>query len=201
MRARRGGDARATIVGATSGDTGSAAIEACRDRDAIDIFILYPHGRVSEVQRRQMTTVESAERARHRDRGHASTTARISSRRCSPMPGCARRTATCRRSTRSTGRGSRRRSSTTSPPPWRSAPRTRAVSFACRPAISANVYAGHVARRMGLPIDRLVIGTNRNDILARTLRRGEWRSPQSSRASARAWTSRCRAISSGCCSS
>ncbi|MBM3539093.1 MAG: threonine synthase, partial [Alphaproteobacteria bacterium] len=51
---------RVTIVGATSGDTGSAAIEACRDRAAIDIFILHPHGRVSEVQRRQMTTVSSA---------------------------------------------------------------------------------------------------------------------------------------------
>ncbi len=49
-----------TIVGATSGDTGSAAIEACRDRDAIDIFILYPHRRVSEIQRRQMTTITSA---------------------------------------------------------------------------------------------------------------------------------------------
>jgi len=50
---------RVTIVGATSGDTGSAAIEACRDRDAVDIFILHPHGRVSEVQRRQMTTVDA----------------------------------------------------------------------------------------------------------------------------------------------
>ncbi len=49
-----------TIIGATSGDTGSAAIEACRDRAAIDIFMLYPHGRISETQRRQMTTVESA---------------------------------------------------------------------------------------------------------------------------------------------
>ena len=48
-----------TIVGATSGDTGSAAIEACRDRQAIDIFILYPHDRISEAQRRQMTTVQS----------------------------------------------------------------------------------------------------------------------------------------------
>src|SRR6202022_2403750 len=55
--ARRG--ERLTIVGATSGDTGSAAIEACRDRRAIDIFILYPHNRISEVQRRQMTTVDS----------------------------------------------------------------------------------------------------------------------------------------------
>ncbi len=48
---------RATIVGATSGDTGSAAIEACRDREHLDIFILHPYGRTSEVQRRQMTTV------------------------------------------------------------------------------------------------------------------------------------------------
>src|SRR5215469_7833607 len=55
--ARRG--ERVTIVGATSGDTGSAALEACRDRAAIDIFFLYPHGRISEVQRRQMTTVEA----------------------------------------------------------------------------------------------------------------------------------------------
>ncbi len=52
-------DRRITVLGATSGDTGSAAIEACRDRAAIDIVILYPHGRVSEVQRRQMTTVTS----------------------------------------------------------------------------------------------------------------------------------------------
>src|SRR5262249_50085359 len=51
---------RVTIVGATSGDTGSAAIEACRDREAVDIFILHPNGRVSDVQRRQMTTVQSA---------------------------------------------------------------------------------------------------------------------------------------------
>src|SRR4029450_10663275 len=50
---------RVTIVGATSGDTGSAAIEACRDRAGIDIFMLHPLGRVTEVQRRQMTTVLS----------------------------------------------------------------------------------------------------------------------------------------------
>lgn len=48
---------RVTVLGATSGDTGSAAIEACRDREAIDVVILFPEGRVSDVQRRQMTTV------------------------------------------------------------------------------------------------------------------------------------------------
>ena len=51
---------RVTIIGATSGDTGSAAIEACRGRDNIDVYILFPEGRVSEVQQRQMTTVEAA---------------------------------------------------------------------------------------------------------------------------------------------
>jgi hypothetical protein len=52
-------DARVTIVGATSGDTGSAAIEACAGRERIDIVILHPHNRTSEVQRRQMTTVQA----------------------------------------------------------------------------------------------------------------------------------------------
>ncbi|HBM12010.1 MAG TPA: threonine synthase, partial [Rhodospirillaceae bacterium] len=51
---------RICIVGATSGDTGSAAIEACRDRDAIDIFIMHPYQRCSDVQRRQMTTVAAS---------------------------------------------------------------------------------------------------------------------------------------------
>ena len=51
---------RATIVGATSGDTGAAAIDAFRGLDRVDVFILYPHGRVSEVQRRQMTGVPDA---------------------------------------------------------------------------------------------------------------------------------------------
>lgn len=50
---------RATVVGATSGDTGSAAIEACRDRAHLDVFILHPHGKTSEVQRKQMTTVDA----------------------------------------------------------------------------------------------------------------------------------------------
>ncbi|MED5293750.1 MAG: pyridoxal-phosphate dependent enzyme, partial [Actinomycetota bacterium] len=53
-------DARVTIVGATSGDTGSAAIEACKDRYGIELIMLHPRGRVSEVQRRQMTTVTSS---------------------------------------------------------------------------------------------------------------------------------------------
>ena len=61
---------RATIVGATSGDTGSAAIEAFRGLDQVDIVILYPHGRVSDVQRRQMTTVAAPQRPCRRARRH-----------------------------------------------------------------------------------------------------------------------------------
>ena len=61
---------RATIVGATSGDTGAAAIEAFRGLDQVDVFILYPHGRVSDVQRRQMTTVADAKHPRHRAGRH-----------------------------------------------------------------------------------------------------------------------------------
>jgi threonine synthase len=50
-------DTHLTVIGATSGDTGSAAIDALAGRAKVDIFMLHPHGRVSEVQRRQMTTV------------------------------------------------------------------------------------------------------------------------------------------------
>ena len=50
---------RTTIIGATSGDTGSAAIEACKDREAIDVFIFFPKDRVSPIQQRQMTTVDA----------------------------------------------------------------------------------------------------------------------------------------------
>ena len=69
-------DQRVTIVGATSGDTGSAAIEACAGRARVDIVILHPQGRTSEVQRRQMTTVHGRQRQQHRHRRAPSTTAR-----------------------------------------------------------------------------------------------------------------------------
>ena len=74
MLERRG--ARVTIVGATSGDTGSAAIAGCRGPELVDIFMLYPKGRISEVQRRQMTTVAAANVHASRSTA-ASTIARI----------------------------------------------------------------------------------------------------------------------------
>jgi threonine synthase len=161
---------RVTIIGATSGDTGSAAIEACRDRDAIDIFILFPKGRVSEVQRRQMTTVPSANvhaiaiegtfddcqdlvkamfadarfRARHNlSAVHSINWARIMAQVVYYVAAAVALGAP-----------------------------DRPVSFAVPTGNFGNVYAAHVARKMGLPISELVIGTNRNDILARFLNDG-----------------------------
>ncbi len=160
-----------TIIGATSGDTGSAAIEACRDRDAIDIFILYPHGRISEVQRRQMTTVVSPDvhalaiegtfddcqdlvKAVFADAGlrGALNLAAVNSINWARI---AAQTVYYFAAAAALG-----------------AP-ARPVSFAVPTGNFGNVYAGHIARCMGLPIDRLVIGTNRNDILARYFATGQ----------------------------
>lgn len=160
-----------TVVGATSGDTGSAAIEACRDRDSIDIFILHPKGRVSEVQRRQMTTVASANvrniaidgtfddcqdlvkamfaDEKFRERMNLAAVNSINWARVMAQTvyyfaaACAL-----------------------------GAPE-RSLSFAVPTGNFGNVYAGYAARRMGLPIERLVVATNRNDILARFFESGK----------------------------
>ena len=160
-----------TIIGATSGDTGSAAIEACRDRDAIDIFILYPHDRTSEVQRRQMTTVASPNvhaiaiegtfddcqdlvKAMFADAGlrGALNLAAVNSINWARI---AAQTVYYFAAGVALG-----------------AP-ARPISFAVPTGNFGNVYAGHIARHMGLPIDRLVIGANRNDILARYFATGQ----------------------------
>ena len=162
--------ARVTIVGATSGDTGSAAIEACRDRDAVDIFILYPQGRVSEVQRRQMTTVASANVHAVAVEGNFDD--------CQDLVKAMFADAAFR---------DRHNLSAVNSINWArivgqivyyfaaalalGAPH-RPVSFSVPTGNFGNVFAAHMARRMGLPIGQLVIGTNRNDILARFLASG-----------------------------
>ena len=160
----------ATIVGATSGDTGSAAIEAVRDRKTIDIFMLHPRGRVSEVQRRQMTTVlapnvhniavegtfdDCQDLAKacfvdlaFRDR-HALTAvnsinfARVMAQIVYYF--------------------------------WAAlklgAPQ-RPVAFTVPSGNFGNVYAGYAARQMGLPVSHFVVGANSNDILARFFESG-----------------------------
>ncbi len=163
---------RATIVGATSGDTGGAAIEAFRGRERTDIFILFPDGRVSNVQRRQMTT--PAENNVHalaltgdfddcqaivkgmfnhfafRDRVALSGVNSINWARILAqivyyfVAGAAL-----------------------------GAPH-RKISFTVPTGNFGDIFAGYAAKMMGLPIDKLVVATNVNDILARTLESGRY---------------------------
>jgi threonine synthase len=167
--ARRG--EHVTIIGATSGDTGSAALEACRDRDAIDIFIFYPYGRVSEVQRRQMTTVESPNAHAIAIEGTFDD--------CQDLVKALFADAQLRQALSLAAVNSINWARIAAQTVYYFAAATalgapyRPVSFSVPTGNFGNVYAGHVARHMGLPIDRLVIGTNRNDILARYIANGE----------------------------
>ncbi|HWT97549.1 MAG TPA: threonine synthase [Terriglobales bacterium] len=156
---------RVTIVGATSGDTGSAALEACRDRDAIDIFILHPKGRVSEVQRRQMTTIPSANVFNiaiegtfddcqdmvkamfndhaFRDRVNMSAVnsinwARVMAQIVYYVVGAVALGAP-----------------------------DRPIGFSVPSGNFGNIFAGYGARQMGLDLAPLIVGSNRNDILTR----------------------------------
>ncbi len=169
--ARRG--ERITIVGATSGDTGSAAIEAFKGLENVDVVILYPHGRVSEVQRRQMTTPTEAnvhtlavegtfdDCQRHLKTMFADAGFRDEVRLAAVNSiNWARIMAQIvYYFTAATSLGA----------PGRS------VSFTVPTGNFGDIYAGEIARRMGLPIDNLVIATNQNDILVRAVNEGEYR--------------------------
>jgi threonine synthase len=158
---------KVTIVGATSGDTGSAAIEACRDRASIEIVILHPAGRVSEVQRRQMTTVDSPNVHNlavegtfddcqdlvkalfadepFRDRVKLAAVNSINWARVMAQIVYYVTTAA-----RLTGGAS-------------------PVGFSVPTGNFGNVFAGYGAQRMGLPVSQFVVGSNANDILTRFL--------------------------------
>lgn len=164
---------RATIVGATSGDTGSAAIEGCRGRANLDIFILFPHGRVSDVQRRQMTTVPDANvhaialegtfddaqamvKALFNDAGFrasAGLTAVNSINWARVMAQIVYYV------TASLSLGGP----------------DRAPAFCVPSGNFGDIFAGYCAAKMGLPIAKLIVATNRNDILARFFESGEYR--------------------------
>lgn len=163
---------RATILAATSGDTGAAAVEAFRDRSAIDLVVLFPDGRISPAQRRQMTTCgagnvhpvsvrgtfddcqglvktlfnDHAFRDRHQLCAVNSINwARIMAQTVYYFTAAAALGAPHRR-----------------------------VSFAVPTGNFGDIFAGYVAAKMGLPIERLIIATNSNDILARTLATGRY---------------------------
>jgi threonine synthase len=161
---------RVTIIGATSGDTGSAAIEACRDRAALDMFILYPEGRISEVQRRQMTTVASANVHAIAIDGSFDDCQDLVKAMFADSPFRAAFNLSAVNSI-NFARIMAQVVYYVAAAVALGAPE-RPVSFSVPTGNFGNVYAAYVARRMGLPIAELVIGTNRNDILARFINHG-----------------------------
>ncbi|MEO5338089.1 MAG: threonine synthase [Magnetospirillum sp. WYHS-4] len=161
---------RMTVVGATSGDTGSAAIEACRDREAIEVFILHPHGRVSDVQRRQMTTVPSANVHNIAVQGTFDD--------CQDM---------VKALFNDTAFRDRYSLGAVNSINWARIMAQIAYYFAAAVALGAperhftfavptgnfgNVYAAYGARQMGLPVEHLAVGSNSNDILTRFFETG-----------------------------
>jgi threonine synthase len=163
---------RRTIVVATSGDTGGAAVEAFGGRHQVDVIVLFPQGRISQVQRRMMTTANAANihaiaidgtfddcqaivkglfnHAAFRDRVRLSGVNSINWARIVAQA--------VYYFTAAVALG---------------APH-RKIAFTVPTGNFGDIYAGYVAQRLGLPIDRLVIATNVNDILARTLSTGTY---------------------------
>jgi len=163
---------RRTVVVATSGDTGGAAVEAFRERSRVDLIVLFPKGRISDVQRRMMTTAEAANihavaidgtfddcqaivkglfnHAAFRERVRLSGVNSINWARIVAQ--------TVYYFTAAVSLGA----------PYRK------VAFTVPTGNFGDIYAGYVALRLGLPIDRLVIATNVNDILTRTLATGTY---------------------------
>ncbi len=166
--ARRG--ERVTIVGATSGDTGSAAIEACRDRDRIEIFILHPAGRISEVQRRQMTTVDSANVHNIAIEGSFDDCQDLLKAMFND-PAFRDEMALSAVNSINWARIMGQIVYYFAAAVALGAP-DRALAFAVPTGNFGNIYAGYAARKMGLPISRLIVGSNRNDILTRFLEGG-----------------------------
>ena len=164
---------RITIVGATSGDTGSAAIEAFRGLANVDVFILFPHGRVSDVQRRQMTTPsETNVHALAMDGDFDDCQARVKDM-FNDLP--------FRDGVRLAGVNSINWARVLAQVVYYfyagvalGAPH-RPVSFTVPTGNFGDIFAGYIAQCMGLPIGKLVIATNQNDILDRALRTGEIR--------------------------
>lgn len=159
---------QAVVMGATSGDTGSAAIEGCRRCDNLDIFILHPHQRVSDVQRRQMTTVLADNIHNIALQGNfddCQTMVKASFGDQSFLP-------------------DGRQLIAVNSINWArilaqivyyfyaslalGGPH-RAISFAVPTGNFGDVFAGYLAKKMGLPIDRLIVATNSNDILHRCI--------------------------------
>ena len=166
-------DTRLTIVGATSGDTGSAAIEACRDRDNIRIVMLHPAGRVSDVQRRQMTTVLSGNVHNVAIDGTFDD--------CQEMVKAMFNDLEFRDSHNLGAVNSINWARVMAQTVYYfyaafslDASGRRALDFSIPTGNFGDAFAGYVAAQMGLPVSRLIVATNMNDILYRALSDGDY---------------------------
>lgn len=156
-----------TIVGATSGDTGSAAIEACAGLERVKVVILHPQNRTSEVQRRQMTTVHAA------NIGNIAVEGTFDD--CQDLVKAMFADTAFRQEMRLSAVNSINWARIAAQVPYYAAAALalgapdREVAFSVPTGNFGNVLAAWVARRMGLPVSRLIVASNRNDILTRFL--------------------------------
>jgi threonine synthase len=163
---------RATIVGATSGDTGGAAIEAFRGSERVDVVIFFPEGRVSDVQRRMMTTPTEGNVHAVAVRGTFDD--------CQALVKGMFNDHAFRDRTALSGVNSINWARIAGQITYYFAAAAalgaphRAVSFAVPTGNFGDIFAGYAAKRMGLPVDKLVIASNVNDILPRTLSSGAY---------------------------
>lgn len=163
---------RTTIVVATSGDTGGAAVEAFRGRAQVDVVALYPHGRISEVQRRMMTTAPD-------DNVHA-VAIEGTFDDCQALVKAMFNHHAFRDRVRLSGVNSINWARIVAQCVYYFTAAValggphRKIAFTVPTGNFGDVYAGYVASRMGLPIDRLTVATNVNDILARTFATGDY---------------------------
>ena len=165
-------DERATIIGATSGDTGGAAIAAFGGRERVDMAILFPDGRVSSVQRRQMTTMDEANVQAIAIEGTFDD-AQALVKSMFADEAFRRRVALSAVNSINWGRIVAQSVYYFAAAVALGAPH-RPVSFTVPTGNFGNIFAGYVAAKMGLPIEKLVIATNPNDILHRTLTTGRY---------------------------
>ena len=163
---------RTTIAVATSGDTGGAAVEAFRGRAQVDVVVLFPNGRISEVQRRMMTTVP--------DTNVHAVAIEGTFDDCQALVKAMFNHHAFRDRVRLSGVNSINWARIVAQAVYYftaavalGAPQ-RKIAFTVPTGNFGDVYAGYVAKRMGLPIDRLVVATNVNDILARTFATGAY---------------------------
>jgi threonine synthase len=166
-------DQRVVILGATSGDTGSAALEGCRHSDRVDIFILHPHNRVSDVQRKQMTTVTGNNVFNLAVEGNFDDCQRIVKAAFADQSFLEEDRQLVAVNSINWARILMQIVYYFSASLRLGGP-DRKVSFSVPTGNFGDIYAGYLAKKMGLPIDQLIVATNKNDILHRFIANNDY---------------------------